>query len=224
MSLNHSPQIVTNGLVLCLDAADIKSYPRTGTTWFDRSGNGNNGTLVNGPTYSNGAIVFDGTDDCITCGTSSPTSGNISVFSWVYPTAFQSIWNIIVTKWFSSGNDFHWSLKSNIGNGTNIKQNIYTTSNSDIYGTNTFTINNWYYVGFTLVNGGNLTFYKNGIIDGVTTSVSRTIQTSDLQIGDKRAIQNGLIGKIPIVNIYNKALSQSEVLQNYNAMKGRYGL
>ena len=72
MSLNHSPKIVTNGLVLCLDAADKKSYPGTGTTWFDRSGNGNNGILVNSPTFNSGnggSIVFVGHNDYVNCGT-----------------------------------------------------------------------------------------------------------------------------------------------------------
>ena len=68
MSLSHLPKIVTNGLVLCLDASDIKSYPKSGTTWFDRSGNGNNGTLVNGVGYSSGnggVLAFDGVDDYV---------------------------------------------------------------------------------------------------------------------------------------------------------------
>jgi hypothetical protein len=71
-----SGKIVTSGLVLALDAADKNSYPGSGTTWTDLSGNGNNGTLVNGPTFSSangGSIVFDGVDDYVTCGTNSST-------------------------------------------------------------------------------------------------------------------------------------------------------
>ena len=68
MALSHSPKIVTDGLVLCLDAGDRKSYSGSGTTWTDRSGEGNNGTLVNGPTFDSGnggSIYFDGgNDDC----------------------------------------------------------------------------------------------------------------------------------------------------------------
>jgi hypothetical protein len=68
MGFNYSPKIVTDGLVLCLDAANSRSYPGSGTTWFDLSGNGNNGTLANGPTFNannNGSIVFDGTNDYV---------------------------------------------------------------------------------------------------------------------------------------------------------------
>ena len=65
MSLSHSPLIVRDGLVLCLDAANPRSYPKSGTTWSDLAG-ANNGTLTNGPTFDaddKGSIVFDGTDD-----------------------------------------------------------------------------------------------------------------------------------------------------------------
>ena len=66
MALSHSPSIITDSLILCLDAANTKSYPGSGATWTDLSGNGNNVTLTNGPTYSSvdgGSIVFDGTND-----------------------------------------------------------------------------------------------------------------------------------------------------------------
>ena len=74
MALSHSPKIVTDGLVLCLDAGDGKSYSGSGTTWYDRSGNGNNGILVNGPTFDSnnrGAIVFDGVNDHVSIPNSS---------------------------------------------------------------------------------------------------------------------------------------------------------
>ena len=90
MSLNHSPKIVTDGLVLCLDAASRKSYPGSGTTWFDRSGNGNNGTLTNGPTFSSdngGSIVFDGTNDYVNCGT---TLGNFGTSNFTINFFFKT--------------------------------------------------------------------------------------------------------------------------------------
>ena len=80
MSYQTGPRIVTNGLVFCVDAADTNSYPGSGTTWFDLSGNGNNGTLNNGPTFNSanrGSIVFDGTNDWISVtrnSSLSPTS------------------------------------------------------------------------------------------------------------------------------------------------------
>jgi len=228
VGLAHSPSLVMNGLVLALDAANSKSYPGSGTIWTDLSGNGNTGTLTNGPTYSNangGSIVFDGFNDAAQCGNTIPPAGSFSIFAWIYPTVFNNEWNIIATKWFNpNGSDFHWALKSSTANGTNLRQNLYTTSNSDIYGTTSFSTNTWHYVGFTLVNGGTLTFYKNGVVDGTSSSVSRTPQSSTLQIGDDRGSQYGLVGRMPQVSIYNRALSAAEVSQNYNALKSRYGI
>ena len=88
------PNIITDGLVLALDAANSRSYPGTGTTWSDLSGNGNSGTLTNGPTFNSGnggSIVFDGVDDNIsfsgnTFNYSPGTSGEVSLEIWVYPT------------------------------------------------------------------------------------------------------------------------------------------
>jgi hypothetical protein len=92
MALAHSPSIVTSGLVLCLDAANPKSYPGSGTTWTDLSGNGNNGTLVNGPTYSSvngGSIVFDGSNDYISTAYSIGTVSQQSISCWISKTNLQ---------------------------------------------------------------------------------------------------------------------------------------
>ena len=89
MATLYSPKIVTDGLVLCLDAGNNKSYPSSGTAWNDLSGNNNNGTLTNGPTFTGsfgGSIVFDGTNDYVDLGNISqlkPTT-QITVSAWVY--------------------------------------------------------------------------------------------------------------------------------------------
>jgi hypothetical protein len=214
--------IVTNGLVLNLDAANKDSYPGTGTTWYDLSGNGNNGTLINGPSFlpnvNSGIIKFDGVDDYVDGGTSTLSSGNISLFQWVKMDSLSSTgWNITFTKWLSSV-DFHFAIKS----GTP-RLNLYTTSNSDLYANTALATGVWYYVGFTLVNGGTLTFYVNGTSDGTYSSVSRTPSNDTIYIGDPRP-NYGLAGSIPVTQVYNRALSSTEVLQNYNAQKTRFGL
>ena len=101
-NLGSSGPIITSGLVLFLDAGNTSSYPGSGTTWTDLSGNGNNGTLTNGPTYTSsngGAIVFDGINDFVNSGSSISLPGDISVFAWVYASSFNTDWNLIVTKW-----------------------------------------------------------------------------------------------------------------------------
>jgi hypothetical protein len=89
MGLAHSPSIITQNLVLCLDAANPKSYPTTGTTWTDLSGNGNNGTLVNGVGYNTangGALVFDGADDYITSLFATTSGQAVTYAGWLYST------------------------------------------------------------------------------------------------------------------------------------------
>ena len=87
MGLSHSPRIVTDGLVFCVDAANKRSYPGVGTTWTDLTANKNNGTLTNGPTFDSangGSIVFDGTNDYVDLGSSLSisTSSPFSVEFW----------------------------------------------------------------------------------------------------------------------------------------------
>src|SRR6056300_758964 len=89
MAFAHSPKIVTDGLVLALDAGNPKSYPGSGTVWRGKSGNGNNGTLTNGPTFSSdngGAIVFDGADDTVSIPHDSTidfATNSFSLHTWV---------------------------------------------------------------------------------------------------------------------------------------------
>jgi hypothetical protein len=85
MGFYRGPHIVTDGLILSLDAANNKSYPRSGTTWNDLSGNGNNGTLVNGPTFSSangGSIVFDGTNDVVSTTLVQTFVNELTVETW----------------------------------------------------------------------------------------------------------------------------------------------
>ena len=85
MSVSNNPSIISNGLVLALDAADKNSYPGSGTAWTDLSGNGNNGTLINGPTFNTGSlgnIVFDGVDDYGTTLLTRTGTNNTTISVW----------------------------------------------------------------------------------------------------------------------------------------------
>jgi hypothetical protein len=221
------PNIITDGLVLALDAANTKSYSGSGTTWNDLSGNGNNGALINGPTFNSGnggSIIFDGTNDYADCGNPTNTliSDNIiSVFVWFYctrttnePVAFRTNdyttgWNM----WVSNG-----VLRSTLRPSVSNNNNIYS---------GTISANNWYQGGFTC-DGITIRQYLNGLQVG-STPVATTLNLNNgdtLKIGGHNiySVQTTMQGRIPKVEIYNRTLSPTEILQNYNATKGRFNL
>jgi hypothetical protein len=225
-------EVVPNGLVFNVDPGNFYAYPKYGTSITELKGNANGTISGNTVLNSNngGVFSFDGDADYIDFGkpTNFPT-GDISVFVWVKGTSFRANWNIFITKWFadvagnSGGSDFHYDL---FNNGTNVFQHLYTTNKSDIYGTKPFYINTWYQVGFTISNG-NLQMYANGVTDGniITGAARSTAASSNLWLGDGRT--NGLVtfnGFIGSAYIYNRAISQDEVFQNFNATKHKYGL
>jgi hypothetical protein len=223
--------LISSGLVFNLDASNTASYAGSGTTWKDIIGN-NNGNLF-GPTFSstvnslpNPSLYFNGNGQYVDFGASPANfpTGDISVSVWIYFSALSNVsWNIFMTKWFNgSGSDFHYSVKYN---GTSYKQNLYTTGNSDLYGTTVISPNSWYCLGFTIKNGGDLQFYVNGVPDGKYTTVSRTNGNSIFYLGDFRS-GTGLCfnGYLSGANLYNRTLTSAEMLNNYNAVKGKFGL
>ena len=234
MSVLTRPPIVTSGLVLHLDAANKKSYPGSGTTWFDISGNGNSGSLVNGPVYSSnqgGSIVFDGVDDFVSFGNftaSSLPSGSIS--SWVRLASGGLTFQVIAAKRTAgdvTGFDYELDLSST---GTNIRGLVSNGTNLNIItGNTTLSFNVWYLLTFTW-SGAALNVYLNGISDAtpLTQTISvPSLSTRPFDIGVGRetsAAQRYYKGNISNTLLYNRALSAQEVLQNYNAQKARFGL
>jgi Concanavalin A-like lectin/glucanases superfamily/PA14 domain len=226
-------EVVPSGLVFSVDPGNWYTYPKYGTAVTDLKGNAT-GTLGANMSYNSsntGTFYSDGDGDYIDFGKTPANfpTGDISVFVWVKATTLRSNWNIFITKWFSDvvgnsgGSDFHYDL---FNNGSNVYQHLFTTNKSDMYGVTPLYSNTWYYVGFAISNG-NLQMYLNGTNDGnVITGASRsTAVNSNLWLGDART--NGLVtfnGYLGSVHIYNRAITQDEVLQNYNATKHKYGL
>ena len=233
MGINYSPKIVTNGLVLCLDAANSLSYPGSGTVWTDLSGNGNNGTLTNGPTYSSanrGSIVFDGTNDNIDLPSlgSFTVSSTLSIEAWVYPTIDPTTNKEIVSQ-YSTGSLFNCGLSSN-----NSKYLFAYVSRLNLgaditYDTTPYSLNNWYCLT-GLYDGSFVWLYVNGIFKSkaaYSNALTATSNNSVWYIGKLRQLSTDYYywnGRIPNVKIYNRVLTASEVLQNYNATKGRFNL
>lgn len=233
MGTSYNSSIVTDGLVLCLDAANPRSYPLSGNTWLDLSGQGNNGTLTNGPTFSSangGGIVFDGTNDYINCGSfannfiSNPglNNGIISFSVWCYVTKPGSYYILSSGgQTGSTGIAFSYqggSPFSAIQNGT--KSGAVYISSSD------FPLNTWLN-WTTTCDADYIHVYRNGILKGSETLVaqSRTDTQTLLTMGvpNNNLSLYALGGKVSYVTFYNKTLSADEVRRNYNATRGRYG-
>ena len=241
MAFAHSPQIVTNGLVLALDAGNTKSYPGTGTTWFDKSGYANNGTLTNGPTFSSangGSIVFDGGDDYIALGT--PTSLNITssitINTWVNLNAFPSNTNAtIYDKGYDNTNEQTFFTFNNQGGVNSLSCGTYTTVGNINYFTK-LTLTGSYASLITTGSWNNLVgqydgsswnIYVNGNLLSQTTTQGPKPSTSPVAIGAayiSSGYQRFLNGRIASTQVYNRSLSASEVQQNFNALRGRFGI
>lgn len=214
MAFNYSPRIIQDGLVLYLDAANTKSYPTTGTTWTDLSRSGNNGTLINGPTFNSsngGSIVFDGVNDYVGIPSFSFTS-NFSVNFWEFIT--------------SAGVGSREGVIGNVGNGDDINHfggrvRLYNrASNQDAIVATTFTSTNIYYNYTFTRNGTSYAIYANGILNSTSTYPSFSWDVTAIGSGNA----GYFTGRIPIIQLYNRALTAQEVLQNYNATKSRFGL
>jgi hypothetical protein len=236
MGYNHSPRIITDGLVLVLDAANSKSYSGSGTTWNDLSGNGYVGTLTNGPTFSSdnlGSIVLDGVDDYVSV--SSPQNLNaglnsFTVEAWVYQKDTGA--NGIIEARGTGLHGFLWLLNYQVPGRVLFPMNTTTDTGQNFYVStvNTFDdVDKWMHV-MTVVNRGNetLTFYKNGVQQGNSVNIT-SIGTIDPGSGYRYWIGADLGGpeaniNVSIVRHYNRVLTQDEITQNYNAIKSRYGL
>jgi hypothetical protein len=221
MAFNYSPKIVTDGLVLYLDAANNRSYPGSGTTWVDLSRGNNNGTLTNGPTFNSangGSIVFDGTNDFINCGNSANLQITVgSIAAWV--------------KTSTPGNSFRSIIAKQSAWGLFIADNILVTydwGNSSTRSTGiNIADNTWKYVTLTFTEtsgtpSNNAIVYLNGNAV-LTTTVKNSNQSVNVQIAEANASQF-LNGNIAAASVYNRVLSQTEITQNYNATKTRFGL
>lgn len=233
MAFNYSPKIVTDGLVLYLDAANPKSYVSGSTAWNDLSRSGFNGTLTNGPTFntgSGGSIVFDGVDDFIDCGSSdvlkflgtSPYTVDVWFYQQVLQSGFPSIWSndpIVPregTSLFITSTSF--SLQRWVNGIIVLNTSMSRTSPSLGTGTPINVV--------VTYNGQQSSIFANGII-GPTNSTTVPLTTaSSFIIGKRGGLSGGnqFNGGVYICRVYNRSLSSSEVLQNYNATKTRFGL
>jgi hypothetical protein len=236
--------IVTNGLILNLDAAKLDSYPGSGTTWRDLSSNGRNGTLTSSPTYSNingGSIAFNNTSSyCAFSGNtfniSPETTGQISLEIWVYPTGPNTLYTEGSTTnlggFFGQGyfgGSIGWGIGMSTTSGINYFQFQVRNSSTISAPTGSFTNNSWYHVVGTFTRNENTRLYINGVLTSTVSNtnignLTITPNTNNAGIGRGGFAPFYAGGNIAAARIYDKPLSSTEVTQNYNALKGRFGL
>lgn len=224
------PDIVTDGLVFAVDAGSERSYAGSGTTATSLVGSITS-TLNNGVGFSTdngGTWTFDGTDDKITIANSStmqPTS-TLTMEAWIRLDTMPSNWySVFQSPESNSGHTspyFDWGIYVNYTGGLHTRINGISDGLSN--GTTTKVQNNtWSQVAISW-NGSLVSYYLNGSLiqtKSLSTTISYTNNTDKL-IGTNAGSSEAFDGKIPIVRFYNRALTQAEVLQNYNAQKSRF--
>ena len=231
MAVHGGPDIVTDSLVLSLDAGDPASYPGSGTTWTDLSGNGNNGTLSAAAIGTDipGVMDFNGSDEYISCNRAVEDDFTLDI--WFYPTANGDA-NFGPTVYWYGGSglmdcetggqtdDFGLVWYSNtIAFGVGNPDTTYQSS--------ALSLNVWHNVICTRTkSSGVLAIYINGISDGggAHTNTASLDAMSTMYIGNDSGTRGYLTGNIAICRAYNKVLTQNEISQNFNAHRSRFGL
>ena len=237
MSYNSGGRIVSDGLVLYLDAANSKSFVSGSSVWRDLSGNNNSGSLTNGPTYTGdfkGNINFDATDDYVNTNyVLSNSAASISVwFSASIQTSDAStILRPIIQQGKIDGSTLPEGVEINMIREGDANAGKIRVSWGNTFGAGYYHItaaryddSQWYMA--TLSNNGTIfSFYINGNLISTGSTYTSVSTSTNLQIGGSTTIAaRKFKGKIAQVSIYNRALSAAEILNNYNVTKKRFGL
>jgi hypothetical protein len=242
MGISYNTNIVRNGLVLHLDAANKKSYPGTGTSWFDLSGNGRNGTLLNGVGFSSdnkGAMIFDRINDYAVLQNSYqnpplPTGNSPRTLICCFKTAntlgtapYEHIMHY-GTNFTDSAygvtlfrlNNQSW-IANHTWSGTSYMSSYSVTPNT-IY---------WVAISYNETSTPRNSFFVNGFYGDVSFGQGRTadytINTGtswQLHLGTRISPAEFFGGQIFLSQVYNRALTAAEIQQNFEALRGRYGL
>lgn len=248
MSFNYSPKIITESMLLYLDASNPKSYPTSGTSWYDISRNSNNGTLTNGPTFDTsnlGNIVFDGTNDFIQLGSVPSLQFSVtdpySISMWVYWTpSVGATLDTVFSYGYVAGafptigdKGYYLILDNNILRNQSFLFDYYDGSGFKGIEGNVGVIptNSWFNIVATsssVSNANGLKVYVNGTLSSYTIrslgpplSINYTFANVNIGARDATTFFNG---KIASTIVYNKELSSDEVYRNFQTLKGRFGL
>jgi hypothetical protein len=224
MAVTYGPQFPKP--TVFLDALNVASYPGSGSTWSDISGNGNHFTLFGSPTYSSGTILLNGSTQYIKriVGTSTAFdygTGDFTFEFWTKPVVTSGTGGL----WYQSGsNEVYYTssgLSSFLSAATGVGSNLYTT------GWGTLTIGNWYHLACTRISGTTY-LYRNG------TLMSSGADTENYTHSDADYIIFGALygtpsnfynGYYSVVRVFNgKALTATQINGSFNSFRGRYGV
>jgi len=222
-TVSGGPNIVVDGLVLSLDAANTKSYPGTGTVWSDLSRDGNNGTLTNGPTFNagnGGNIVFDGVNDFISIlGSTSITTATLLI--WVYRDGAQPNYaGIFYSRGFQANGMSFFSTTNNLSYTWNSSSGTFN------FNSNLNVPNLQWSMCAVSISATNAILYV-GSSSGLLSATNNVSNSSTIVNGLRIASDNfwsPFKGSVSNAMFYNRALSPTEILQNFNSTKGRFGL
>lgn len=226
MGMHYNSKITTSGLVLHLDAANPKSYPGSGSTWYDLSGNAYNASIVGTNAYTaehNGKFDYRGVSQVtdyivLPSAAAQSTNGSYTLIYWIQPQAV--------------GNRFFQSMHDGTNSNYHIME-ITTTIRSYNGGSSiSFTPNSFLQIALVRDGSDTASMYKNNENSVTSTLVDISTVTNggwilnqeQDSVGGRFATDQNAYAAFSIVSLYDRALSQSEIAQNFNAIRGRYGI
>jgi hypothetical protein len=233
MGTSYNPKIITNGLILNLDAANKKSYIGSGSSWVDLTKNKLNASIT-GCTYNSGnggSLVYNGTTSTYVTIPDSTTirTQNFTIAAWVKFAGFNSFNGIIckpqnTNNWTSPYTSFLMRIDGSTSFNTSIGSNTTYSGTTTAY---TFSTGIFYNLVMTYDGATIKGYINNSLI--TNANVAYTINYTSIALligatGGGTPYGETLNGNMYLASMYNRALSASEVLQNYNATKGRFGL
>ena len=243
MGVAYNPSIITDGLLLAVDAANIKSYPGSGSIWNDLSGNGRHGTFAGSPTFSNQTNSFDGTNWTTFADDTELDFLNRLPMTYEVFCKPTQVWpnnswrGLIDREGLNPRDGYTMWLSHNPSAGSNwyfrLERFTAGTQIGPYFGISTTDVLNKFHHIVGTYDGTYGKIYHNTILKQTVTNTNNiTNATSTTSIGVRRGTyqQSGFtnggafIGEIPIARIYNKALSDAEIKQNFEASRSRVGL
>jgi hypothetical protein len=225
MSFYRGPNIVTNGLTLYVDGANSKSYPGEGTVWKDLSAMGNDLTFSDSPEYDNKTMIFSGNSNTASLSYVSSYGVNNTWEAWINRNKSINTYNMYMGKFLP-----YFSFR---GDSNRIFFSINISGQKSVQTLSTYSNNTWLGVSFTTNYDSineltELRIYVNGKLNMDPEFFSGSVGNNGYRFivgdGQNPTLWYPFSGSISCIRVYNRTLSSEEILQNFNALRGRFGI